>query len=387
MGFADGFLKGTQARILKQQAKAKEKKDKLDLKMLGLKIGQLSDKIISQKNLFKPPEFGNLSQSGAVAAREEQVNPRGLIGGSDAPPNASVTGQMADLQLNRQRDLVQSGLLGEFQKLQTINQGKEARSPEGRQAQDLIEFASKFGENSPELELLKAQLGGSGPKLELFKAGGAERGRFLRFSTDNITSLGSFDKIARAATDASGAGDIAIMFNFMKLLDPGSRVTSGETALAEQVSGSASQFLNLFNRVMLGQRLTAPARQDILFQSGQIAGDLVEKQHGVEEQFTGIATRAGINPDDIVFFRKQVQATADSLVGLEKPERSLAQTAKAAEEGLSGFVEGIKEVVGDAIGPSIEEMDIDQILKFVSNPDVSEADVDKATARIKALTQ
>lgn len=83
-------------------------------------------------------------------------------------------------------------------------------------------------------------------------------------SQDITESLSQYRKLESAYQQKTGAGDVALVFSFMKVLDPRSVVREGEFATAEQVGGVASQYLNLYNRVISGERLTDLARNQIL---------------------------------------------------------------------------------------------------------------------------
>jgi len=83
-------------------------------------------------------------------------------------------------------------------------------------------------------------------------------------SQDITESLSQYRKLESAYQQKTGAGDVALVFSFMKVLDPRSVVREGEFATAEQVGGVASQYLNLYNRVVSGERLTDLARNQIL---------------------------------------------------------------------------------------------------------------------------
>jgi len=120
MGFAESFLKAKALKLASQKQKQQEKLTNLQIQEAVLKLGAFSEQARAQDRVLNPPppEFGNLSVSGALAAQEEQANPQGLIGGQDAPANASLSEIMARAQTGKVNDLVRSGLLDEFKKLQ-----------------------------------------------------------------------------------------------------------------------------------------------------------------------------------------------------------------------------------------------------------------------------
>lgn len=69
-----------------------------------------------------------------------------------------------------------------------------------------------------------------------------------------IESVSTLQKIKDAAKSGTGAGDIALVTSFMKMLDPGSVVREGEFVTAETSTGKFNQMMNLLNKLQTGQR-------------------------------------------------------------------------------------------------------------------------------------
>ena len=80
-------------------------------------------------------------------------------------------------------------------------------------------------------------------------------------AADRLKSL--VDK-AKGGAFGSGAGDIAMVFSFIKALDPTSVVQPGEQATAKNAPGVTDQLLNTYNRIMQGEFLTGKTRDDFL---------------------------------------------------------------------------------------------------------------------------
>jgi hypothetical protein len=110
----------------------------------------------------------------------------------------------------------------------------------------------------------------------------------------------AFVKIKNAAMNPSAANDLALIFSYMRALDPASTVREGEFATAQNAAGVDVQIRNLYNKIVSGERLSQPQRQDFL----QSAYGMVESQipnvQQVIDRYTGIASRSGLNPEDIV---------------------------------------------------------------------------------------
>ena len=99
----------------------------------------------------------------------------------------------------------------------------------------------------------------------------------------------------------SGPNDLAIIFSFMKMVDPGSTVREGEFATAENAQGVDERVRALWNRALAGTRLTDATRAEFI----ESAKLLMEGQRvaldRVLERFTGLAERSGIPVEDVVF--------------------------------------------------------------------------------------
>ena len=107
-------------------------------------------------------------------------------------------------------------------------------------------------------------------------------------------------RLEAAATDPSAAGDMAMLYGYMKLLDPGSVVRETEFATAaasgslpEQIQGYATKLLN-------GQRLTPEQRADFLNRAKMIYQGAETEYDEIRNQYIGIAERNKLPVDDAV---------------------------------------------------------------------------------------
>lgn len=77
----------------------------------------------------------------------------------------------------------------------------------------------------------------------------------------------AYTKIEAAATNKSPAGDLSLIFGYMKILDPGSVVREGEFATAQNTGSVPESIRSLYNRIVSGERLTETQRADFLGQA------------------------------------------------------------------------------------------------------------------------
>lgn len=135
---------------------------------------------------------------------------------------------------------------------------------------------------------------------------------FIAQSGEFIKSRDSLERVRAAGSDPSAAGDLALIFNFMKVLDPGSVVREGEFATAQNAAGIPQRVVNVYNRVLSGERLGNTQRKDFLGRAEKLFKP-IEKSHNKRvSQFTDIAKRSSLDPRNIVL---------DVSIGeLEQPE-------------------------------------------------------------------
>lgn len=88
-------------------------------------------------------------------------------------------------------------------------------------------------------------------------------------------------RIKASAKDPSAAGDLALIFSFMRMQDPTSTVREGEFATAQNATGVPERVRNIWNRVLAGERLGDEQRKDFLNTADKLfkeAKDINEKR-------------------------------------------------------------------------------------------------------------
>jgi hypothetical protein len=78
------------------------------------------------------------------------------------------------------------------------------------------------------------------------------RKEFVSASGEFVKIRDAFKRIQVSAQDPSAAGDLALIFNYMKMLDPGSVVRESEFATAANAAGVPDRVRNTFNRILRG---------------------------------------------------------------------------------------------------------------------------------------
>lgn len=106
----------------------------------------------------------------------------------------------------------------------------------------------------------------------------------------------SYTRVLASARDPSPAGDLALIFNYMKVLDPGSTVREGEFATAQNSAGLPGRLRAQYNNIVNGERLEASQRQDFVERANMLYADqrrLAEERLSI---YRGIADARNLDP-------------------------------------------------------------------------------------------
>lgn len=111
----------------------------------------------------------------------------------------------------------------------------------------------------------------------------------------------------------SAAGDLSLIYSYVKMLDPGSVVRESEFATAETARPLLERYGISYDAVKSfyeGKRLTPGARQDFVSSATSLYDAAVEQQAARDEEYRNIATRNNLNPDNIILGVRNLPAKA-----------------------------------------------------------------------------
>jgi hypothetical protein len=197
------------------------------------------------------------------------------------------------------RDMVlaQAGMVSDS----ITNQFKE-RELSKKEAPPQYEF-TKAGVGNKYTGEFKPYAGGKGdPELTL-EQGKYEQGlrkEYTALTSDLRAINDSLGRMQKSATINSGAGDIAMVYSYMKMLDPTSVVREGEYATAENTAGLPQKVVSMYNKIISGERLTPEQRQQFLHSGETLAKDKVQRFGKLRGQFETIAKESGADPNRIM---------------------------------------------------------------------------------------
>jgi len=108
----------------------------------------------------------------------------------------------------------------------------------------------------------------------------------------------AFGRIQESARDPSAAGDMSLLFGYMKLLDPQSTVREGEQAQAQQATGIPGRVLNAYNAAVSGIRLNDEQRADFLDRSNRLYKSAESGFMSIYNQYSDLAKRRKLPIED-----------------------------------------------------------------------------------------
>jgi hypothetical protein len=189
-----------------------------------------------------------------------------------------------------------------------IQEGADGKYSETYRNPDAADEAKgDFSLNPGEIRFDRSgkKLAEGGPKVltkpEGFDIAAKLRGEYNKEASTFTGVADAYQRIKDSAADPSAAGDLALIFNYMKVLDPGSTVREGEFATAEAAGSIPSQIVAKYNKVLKGERLAPEQRADFVGRADRLyKGQENRFNTRVKDRYTGLAKRYGLDPAEVL---------------------------------------------------------------------------------------
>jgi hypothetical protein len=138
----------------------------------------------------------------------------------------------------------------------------------------------------------------------------------------------------RKETDPpSPASDMALIFGFMKLLDPTSTVREGEYATAQNATGIPGRVANAYNKAIDGVILNIDQRNDFLGQSKKQYDARLGEYKELKTTYTKLAKRKGFDPENVVLEFNIPEETASDKENLNNQATAIARLLPTLPKG------------------------------------------------------
>lgn len=128
------------------------------------------------------------------------------------------------------------------------------------------------------------------------KAASSLRTEYIAQTKQNgfLDVVNAYRKVSSAPDTA--AGDVSLIFAYMKMLDPGSTVREGEFATAENTAGIPDRIVTQYNKALKGRRIGAQQRTEFQGAAQTVYEQSAEQQKQIDDIYTELAGRYGVDP-------------------------------------------------------------------------------------------
>ena len=131
----------------------------------------------------------------------------------------------------------------------------------------------------------------------------------------------AFRKVEAAALNPSAAGDISLVYGYMKILDPGSTVMQGEQATAQNAGSVPERVRAQYNKALTGEGLIDTVRLDFYAQARNLIESQRQMAADVGDRYRQYADAYKLDSNQIVF---------DPFKRIKTPAEIAADAAKKA---------------------------------------------------------
>lgn len=123
--------------------------------------------------------------------------------------------------------------------------------------------------------------------------------KFEQASQSFVTIRDAYARMQSLQGDPSPAGDLGIIFGYMKLLDPPSTIREGEQATAQNASAVPDRIRNSYNKLLMGEKLTPNQRKDFFTRSTALFKSSEAQQKRTTDEFSRLAIKNRLNPEQL----------------------------------------------------------------------------------------
>jgi hypothetical protein len=306
---ASMFVMGRNLRMQEQQAAREQQLHERDLDLRGAQIeqaqasamGTVQDQARKQIDAVRQAELNKMKALTNILPRIKQ-NP------AMWPQARDVMGKMgfntADLPEQVEPQHLDSLLQGAQGTVAMLSDGPKVEATTMRAAQELWGAGP---ESIPEIFADPAKRGQLFAKIGEIDTDGKrqETASKLRNEFQALPQVKSaqlvatmYDKVQSATP--TPAGDMALIFGYMKILDPGSNVKEGEYANAKNAGSIPIKIRNAYNNALTGELLEEGQRNDFRQNAARAFSAEMKRYDVAAREYSDLATRSGASPDDVV---------------------------------------------------------------------------------------
>lgn len=129
--------------------------------------------------------------------------------------------------------------------------------------------------------------------------GSSPAAKELALVRPHIQTIGRIAGQVRDGRNVSAQDDLALIFAFMKVLDPTSVVREGEFANAQNTGGISENVVNAYNKALNGERLTDRQRSEFFRTANGMMRDRQANYQEIVNRQRDLASQYGLSPDRV----------------------------------------------------------------------------------------
>jgi hypothetical protein len=172
----------------------------------------------------------------------------------------------------------------------------------------------------PDPAVLEAQANAGKQAQRQFEQENTLRDEFQKLTGDFRIVQTSYENIRSAAKANDGAGDMSLLYNYVRLLDPTSVVRESEFAAAAASGSFGQRVQGAMERVLSGARMPETLRQSFIREGKNLYDNQLRSHDTVADQYEELARANGLEPKRVVTrFARPQEDTRPPLSSFEKP--------------------------------------------------------------------
>lgn len=173
----------------------------------------------------------------------------------------------------------------------------------------------------------------------LFKNAKALRGEFTQ-ATKNFADINnSYGRIKVSAENPSPAGDLSLIFNYMKMLDPESVVRESEFATAAATGSYGERIKAFVQKALSGERLSDDQRLDFVNRAKELYKEAATIHSGRVKEFEKKATQFNVDPSTVIFNRQFHNPVVEKPKQKRTPKRTGIYNGRKVIEYTDGTID------------------------------------------------
>jgi hypothetical protein len=201
-------------------------------------------------------------------------------------------------------------------------------------------------------------------KMLTIETGGADKKEAakLRAEYSKETKATGFPEIQKQyknvqSAGEGGAGDISVMYSYIKILDPNTAVREGELALAARAAGAPDNIIKAARKLDKGGAGLGPeTRKQMIAEITSIYNNSAKSQKELSAFYTGLAIDSGADPKDVLGSMGEIELAEVPEVGEKEEEKGflykmLVEPYITTKDNLAALAQvGVSKAVG-AVDP------------------------------------